>query len=234
MWAKICKGASYIVGDISQIPENRNEWVDILPQIERERYCGYSNRNAADLFLLGRILLRKELLAIHSLPFDVEIKIDNNGKPFLNGNSQHGSQYDSRQDLQHCSRRALPNFSISHSKEKVAVAIADVPVGIDIQKCVDRDKETLLAMGEKVFSQQEMAMLRNAATERLQECFTQMWAIKESYVKMLGTGLANATDIDISAIINSAHSTVNVSESIACYYTCLDGDYYLSIITKNL
>ncbi|MDR1739322.1 MAG: 4'-phosphopantetheinyl transferase superfamily protein [Bacteroidales bacterium] len=215
MWAKICNGASYIVGDISQIPENRAEWVDVLPQIERERYYSYGNRNAADLFLLGRILLRKELLAAHSLPFDVEIKTDSNGKP--------------------CLQHELPHFSISHSKEKVAVAIADFPVGIDIQKLVAKSRETLLAMGRKVFSPQEMAMLQDAGNP--QECFTKLWVAKESYVKMLGTGLANSADIDISAIINSTQPQSQLqfqpqSQPICYYHTCLPDNYFLSVIAK--
>ncbi|MDR2556928.1 MAG: hypothetical protein LBC49_04365 [Bacteroidales bacterium] len=97
------------VASVNEIPPGS---VNLLPPEEQQRYGQYKNKNAADLFLLGRILLRNILSENYLLPFDVDIKTDTDGKPYI--------------------AQQPPYFSISHSNEKAAVVFAEKPVGIDI------------------------------------------------------------------------------------------------------
>jgi phosphopantetheine--protein transferase-like protein len=177
--------------------------IHLLAQEERQRYYQYKNKNAADLFLLGRTLLRRGLSEYYSFPFDIKIEIGSGGKPFLAG-----------QDV--------PYFSISHSHEKAVVAFAEKPVGVDVEKIVEHSRETLLAMGQKVFSDNEMSLLRNAAN--VQECFTRMWVIKEAYVKATGKGLAYSSVVDLSA--------ADTVEGYGCFAECISDDYFLSVAVK--
>ncbi|MDR0620041.1 MAG: 4'-phosphopantetheinyl transferase superfamily protein [Bacteroidales bacterium] len=187
------------IASVNEIPE---DGINLLSQYERQRYHRYKNKNAADLFMLGRILLRKILSENYSLPFDTGIEIDTNGKPYI----PHSSLY----------------FNISHSNERAVVVFAEKPVGVDIEKLVEHAGETLLAMGKKVFSSKEMLLLENAAN--IQECFTKMWTIKESFVKMAGAGLAYSSEIDISAI--------DTSDKYKCFTERTSDDYFLSVTVK--
>jgi 4'-phosphopantetheinyl transferase len=187
---------------IASISEIHAESIDLLPQREQQRYHQYKNKNAAGLFLLGRIFLREILSDNYSLPFDVDIEIDTNGKPYI----PHSSLY----------------FNISHSGEKTAVVFAEKPVGVDIEKLVKHSRETLLAMGQKVFSPKEMLLLENAVN--IQECFTKMWTIKESFVKMTGIGLAYSSEIDISA--------TDASNEYKCFTKRIFDNYFLSVTVK--
>lgn len=77
-------------------------------------------------------------------------------------------------------------FNISHGHRIVALACAEVPVGIDVESprrvtenamkrsCSDREWEWILSSGNQ------------------QEDFLRLWTLKESYVKMTGTGLRMA------------------------------------------
>ena len=66
-------------------------------------------------------------------------------------------------------------FNYSHSGNMVACAIADAEVGVDIQKITDGSK-----VKERIFCKQELSE---------NPCFTEIWAKKESYLKLTGEGL---------------------------------------------
>jgi phosphopantetheinyl transferase len=211
---------------VASISETLAKDVNFLPQQEQQRYRQYKNRNAADLFLLGRILLRRILYEKYMFPFDVDIKIDANGKPYI-------------------PQKSSPYFNISHSNEKVAIAFAEKPIGVDMEKFVKHSRETLLAMGQKVFSSKEMLLLENAAN--IQECFTTLWVITEAFVKATGRGLAYSSEIDLSGIyavggsvsvggVDGFGDIVDVGANIINEYRCfterISNDYFLSVTVE--
>ena len=75
------------------------------------------------------------------------------------------------------------HFSISHCKEAIAVAVADRPVGIDV--------ETLRlpseALAERVMDEGEK--LRFDISDTPEDFFTALWTAKEAVMKCRGTGI---------------------------------------------
>lgn len=98
----------------------------------------------------------------------VNIQADKYGKPFAKG---------------------CPHFSISHSGEWVLLALCETPVGIDIEKTRSYSQDKMLAMAKHFLHPAEIETI-NAAPDRLarQSLFIKYWVLKESYLKMKGTG----------------------------------------------
>ncbi|MDD2192255.1 MAG: 4'-phosphopantetheinyl transferase superfamily protein [Bacteroidales bacterium] len=80
------------------------------------------------------------------------------------------------------------HFSISHTKEFIAIALSDKPIGIDIEKTRKNNK----AVVNRFFHPKEIELLYKTKDEDMQDIlFTKIWTIKEAYVKCTGTGIAN-------------------------------------------
>ena len=84
------------------------------------------------------------------------------------------------------------HFSVSHSGELVAVAFAQMPVGIDLQQHKSRGYETRedavlrhKKLASRYFHPQEQAYLENDPWEG----FFRIWTAKESFVKRTGRGI---------------------------------------------
>lgn len=74
-------------------------------------------------------------------------------------------------------------FNLSHSGGYAACAVADYPVGLDIQvECVGQER-----LAKRFFSEDEYAAILTA--EDRDAAFTRLWALKESYLKAVGCGL---------------------------------------------
>lgn len=74
-------------------------------------------------------------------------------------------------------------FSLSHSADMVLCAISSERVGADIQLRTAYKA----ALAERFFTKKEAAAIAQAADK--DRMFTQTWAVKESYLKLLGTGI---------------------------------------------
>ncbi|MBP5561944.1 MAG: 4'-phosphopantetheinyl transferase superfamily protein [Muribaculaceae bacterium] len=77
------------------------------------------------------------------------------------------------------------HFNISHCDVAVAVAVAHEPVGIDVEMVTELDME----VARRVLNDDELHDV--LASPRPDVAFTRLWTIKESYLKMLGTGLVD-------------------------------------------
>ena len=78
-----------------------------------------------------------------------------------------------------------PEFSISHCRAGVAVAIDDKTIGIDMET-IRPYKEDL---ARKVMNDNEMKMIDEASQEDKAVLFTQLWTRKEAVLKLRGTGI---------------------------------------------
>ena len=76
-----------------------------------------------------------------------------------------------------------PEFSLSHCKHGIAVAVNEKPIGIDIESIRAADK----ALIERTMNAREQAQI--AAAERPEVVFIRLWTQKEAYLKYLGTGI---------------------------------------------
>ena len=125
-------------------------------------------------FMTSRILLRRLMSAyLGDEPQEIEFAYGSSGKPSLVRTPT-----------------GLPlHFNLSHSRDRVVVAIARTPVGIDL--------ETPGRLGDfedlarRFFSPGEVrALARIPASERL-DAFFACWTRKEAYLKLTGRGISS-------------------------------------------
>lgn len=84
---------------------------------------------------------------------------------------------------------AIPLLSLSHSGGWIACAKAPVPVGVDLEvQPVSRVRD-VQALSALVCAPAEQEWLLSQPVEVQQQCFLQLWCLKEAYFKCLGTGL---------------------------------------------
>lgn len=125
--------------------------------------------------LLAKKFLIEELKN-HGYDFDFTMVKDNKGKPFFEKNKK-------------CF------FNISHTKDYVAVCFNNLPIGIDIEQV----RKNRMPIAERFFHPKEVeylkqindSCLKNKKFSNIDLAFTQLWTIKEAYVKMKGEGIAN-------------------------------------------
>jgi 4'-phosphopantetheinyl transferase len=98
-----------------------------------------------------------------------------------------------------------PYFSISHSQRGIAVAVSDMPIGIDIE-AIRPINEGLILKTMNAEEQQRIFTSYDIEAE-----FIRLWTRKEAYVKMQGTGiisdmhkiLSNTLGVKWEQIINA-------------------------------
>ena len=71
------------------------------------------------------------------------------------------------------------HFTISHCKAGIAVAMDDMPIGIDIESIRHADEELI----RRTMNEAEQSQIHSDRD------FTRLWTQKEAVVKMLGTGI---------------------------------------------
>jgi len=81
-------------------------------------------------------------------------------------------------------------FNISHAGEWVACAFSDREVGIDIEHIKDID----LSIAKKYFCKNEYESLVSKNGDERIVYFYELWTLKESYIKWLGTGMSTPLD----------------------------------------
>ena len=89
-----------------------------------------------------------------------EIKRNENGKPYIEGNPLF--------------------FSLSHSGSLALIAISSAPCGVDMELVCGKSRKVVL----NSFSNEERAEIEN------ERDFLKHWVVRESYIKMLGLTLA--------------------------------------------
>lgn len=88
------------------------------------------------------------------------------------------------------------HFNISHCDSGCAVAVADCPVGVDIQDVRPFSWE----VARQVCCDREIAKLEQCINQ--DRLFTKMWAIKESYGKLIEQGVMyGMKDFDTLAVL---------------------------------
>jgi 4'-phosphopantetheinyl transferase len=148
----------------------KREWLlSSLSAPYRKSFFRYKNTKSAQRSLLGELLSRKVLsqklkISRNKIAFKKTI----NGKPFIEAANTH--------------------FNISHSGEWVVLAYSDQEVGIDIE--IIRPINYRIA--ERFFSTEEFNALENKQQDEKLEYFFDLWTLKESYLKLLGTGLTKS------------------------------------------
>jgi len=80
------------------------------------------------------------------------------------------------------------HFNITHSGDWVVCAFSNKPVGVDVEKV----RKINLNIARRFFSEKETAILFSLPHKQQFEFFFDLWTLKESYLKALGTGLTKS------------------------------------------
>lgn len=156
-----------IIGD-DQYREIRDDLLSILPQNRQTRIRRFRKPTDAQRSLFGEVMVRRIISEKSKIPAGkIAFELGPHGKPSL-----HGSN-----DL---------HFSISHSGEWIVSALSRSSVGIDIEK-VGPPK---IDVAKRFFSEHEYTALMARPEEERDSFFFELWTLKESYVKLLGTGIS--------------------------------------------
>lgn len=104
--------------------------------------------------------------------------------------------------------RAEIHFNISHCKRGIAVAVAESPVGIDIECFHEADVGLL----EKTMNERERQVIVSSANPR--ETFTKFWTQKEALLKMRGTGIVDEIQ-DVLCDVDAIETHMNEDKEYA-------------------
>ncbi|MBQ9165326.1 MAG: 4'-phosphopantetheinyl transferase superfamily protein [Oscillospiraceae bacterium] len=151
--------------DVMTLDHDLDAYRDVIPESRLEQL---RKRPPADqLRGLGAELLFQRAAWRHNrdLPLPAVRESDSYGKPYL----------PARPDFY---------FNLSHSGQWAVCAVADVPVGVDIQQT----RAVSMAL-EKKFTAAEQAELNALPALQRADRFFQLWVLKEAYAKCTGTGL---------------------------------------------
>jgi 4'-phosphopantetheinyl transferase len=77
-------------------------------------------------------------------------------------------------------------FSLSHSGSKVLCAIAEIPIGCDIEEM----KPQSFKLMNRIFTPEERNLFTDKSPDEQLKLFYTLWTGKESYLKMTGEGIA--------------------------------------------
>ena len=115
-----------------------------------------------------------------------------------------------------------PAFSLSHSGERVLCALSDEAVGADLQQL----RPCNPALVRRFFTAEEGAWLE--AQQERDLAFTLLWSLKESYVKFLGSGIAEThLDSFTVRVLPDGRAWIDGSSVKLWYAVC--GGYVMAV-----
>lgn len=163
---------------------SRAEWLlaaRCVQQEERERIAQLLFNTDAKAAIAGRLLIRKLVCVKMGLPWD-RFRLDRTprGKPYLAHASDSGS--------------ASWSFNISHQGDfAVLVAERGRPVGVDVMKTTrpgSSSVQEFFRIMKRQFTELEWRTITSAQSDWDQlRLFYRHWALKESFIKAIGSGL---------------------------------------------
>ncbi len=93
------------------------------------------------------------------------------------------------------------HFSLSHCGNTAVCAVADSPVGVDIEVV---PKTAPLGIAKRFFTEADRVLIESA--DDAASVFCELWVQKEAIVKALGTGLAGLSSADVAAYPTAYYS----------------------------
>jgi 4'-phosphopantetheinyl transferase len=152
----------------------------LFDDAERDRWAAYRRAADRERFLVGCALAKTVVAARIGRP-PGRVSFDRtcgqcgraHGKPAVRGGG--------------------PEFSVSHSGDLVAVAVAAAPVGVDVEQLDGRSREPgggdPAALARMVLAEDEQAALAAVVPEGRARAFLVAWTRKEAVTKARGDGL---------------------------------------------
>ena len=155
----------------------RTEYIRWLDRDEKARLERLVNAEMADCFLTGRAIVKQFVASVWGCtPPEVRLVLSAQGKPAL-------------LPALDAAKQPLPmiQFSVSHKFSAMAVAFAQVSVGVDLEARTALDK---MKVAKRFFHASEVETLQALSDEQRKDCFARFWALKEAEVKRQGGTLA--------------------------------------------
>ena len=155
-----------------------NRYLNVFSEDQRKDILKYKRWQDAQLSLLGKVLLLLGLRTYYDI-FETEIRISSNHKPYLKDDPVH--------------------FNISHSREMVACAISEFPIGIDVEFY---DPSINYLDFEFQMTPGEIRKIHDAE-DKIKSFFT-YWTEKEAVMKAHGDGMM--LPLDSFEVLNNESS----------------------------
>ena len=158
----------YLINNVDSLGDEFSERVMLLLSEERrEKVQRLHSKNGRLESIAAYMLLRLALHDIYGINEAVDFIYMDKGKPLLKDYPQI-------------------HFNISHTKGTAASVVSDHEVGVDVQSIRSVSDNT----AKRVLTNDEYSKFKSAQNPF--EYFCEVWAIKESYMKMTGQGIAAA------------------------------------------
>lgn len=173
----------YAFFDVEQLDkETLEKCMQHLPEERKAKVLRYRREIDRKLSVASYLLLIYALYKEFKL-FSPTIAYTDKGKPYLPDHP----------DI---------HFNISHCPRGCVCAVSDKPVGVDIQDIRPFSQD----IANRCCSAEELLLLKQSADPAVY--FTRMWAMKESYLKMTGEGIAQSlSTIDTTGAYSAIHTT---------------------------
>ena len=168
-------------------PEDERRSSSVLSDEERDQLRRIGHPGRRNQYLLGHALARIELARILAVkPAQVPLVFIDGKRPMVAAAGYSGSVFPSGESALMLGGVFL---SLSHSSTFVALAIASVPVGIDIEPI--RQRPTPDSAAAQSFSPVEAEDYERLAGDDRALRYAQIWSLHEAMIK--GSGLPNAS-----------------------------------------
>jgi len=199
------------IANIDTLPfDNSEAYLSLLSSERQRKIKNITNTQNRKLAISAGLLLNYGLAKQNIVSKDLIITYNSHGKPYFRDNPIH--------------------FNLSHSGQYVLCAISDIEVGADIQKMTTHYN---LNIAKRFFHLDEYNYLANLPHDKQHGMFFRLWALKESYVKNLGTGLANTLNsFSIKTDSPSVCLSANNKKSSYSFYEYKINNYYIAICSK--
>lgn len=178
----------YYFEDISTVTQRQyRHWLSLLPEFRRNKALGYRRYEDSLRCVIAYLLLWRALEeeTDSTLP-PPEFRYNENGKPYL--------KYATK-------TLTKPFFNLSHTDDFVACALSEQEIGVDVQRKIDWSPE----LAHHICTAFELRLFEKSSwsDEDKSLQLTQLWTLKESYLKAIGTGLAEEPGkLDFSAFLS--------------------------------
>ncbi|KAA0800291.1 4'-phosphopantetheinyl transferase superfamily protein [Bacillus cereus] len=191
-----------------------NNLVDLVSVEKKKKIASYINKEDAYRTLLGDVMIRSVICKRYKIS-NQKIRYSYNiyGKP----------DWIEDKDFY---------FNISHSGNWIVCIVGNVPVGTDIEQI----RPIQLELISQLFSMEEVMDLNSKTIIERINYFYDLWTLKESYVKAIGTGLStslNSFTISKRGEGNIIFNQDNVNSTYFFKQYNIDSDYKLSICATS-
>lgn len=175
--------AEIIVIGIDRLEPRADELLGLLNDEEKTRCRRFASPQSGRRFGLFRGALRLRLGRLLNIsPSDVRFRSDPRGKPLLDESVHSGVNL---------------HFNLSHSGDWLALATADLPVGIDIEDT--RRTLDFVRIAHRVFGERAASILAGMSPDRRRDLFYRWWTAYEAFIKARGAALfADSKQLDPS------------------------------------